>query len=345
MAVKFQDYYQTLGVSRGATPAEIQRAYRKLARQYHPDLNKAKDAEARFKQINEAYEVLKDPEKRSRYDRLGANWKEGQGFTPPPDWDAAQGPGNHGGGFHFRTSGEPGDFSDFFEMFFGRGAAGGRGNMEDMLRQAAAGRGGSGGGGFGPSGDFAGSEAPAAGGGDIESEITISLADACFGATRQVRLQSDGGGPAAQRTLEIKVPKGVTDGSTIRLKGQGIPSRDGGPAGDLLLHLHVAPDPRFELDGRNLICRLPVSPWEAALGAKVPVATLDGQVTVTIPPGARSGRKLRLRGKGLPGRGGQSAGDLLIQLEVVVPPTLTDRERELFEQLKQESKFDPRTGA
>ena len=342
MAVQFRDYYQVLGVGRNATQPEVQRAYRKLARQFHPDVNKAKDAEARFKELTEAYEVLKDPEKRGKYDQLGANWKEGQSFTPPPDWDAAQGPGNHGdgGGFRFHGSGAPGDFSDFFEAFFGRGAAGGRNPLEEMLRQGGDGGRGAPGSGPGFQGQF-----QDGGGQTIESELTISLAEACSGGTRQLRLQADGAGAAPPRTLEVKIPKGVTDGSTIRLKGQGVPGGRGAPgrtAGDLLLHLHIAPDPRFELEGRNLVCRLPVSPWEAALGAKVPVTTLDGQVTVSIPPGSQSGRKLRLRGKGLPGRGSEASGDLLIRIEVAVPAKLTDRERELFTKLKEESKFDPR---
>jgi curved DNA-binding protein len=337
MAVKFQDYYETLGVGRSATQPEIQRAYRALARKYHPDVSKEKDAEAKFKQINEAYEVLRDPEKRQRYDQLGANWKPGQDFTPP-GYESATG-FRPGSGFHYRTSGEPGDFSDFFEMFFGRGTggggrgAGGRASggaaspFADIFEQAARqGRGGRG--------------ARPHEGQSIESEITISLEDAYFGGSRQITIQSEDG-RMAPRTLNVKIPKGLTDGSTIRLKGQGAPGMGNGGAGDLLLHIHIAPHPRFTVDGRDLIVTLPVTPWEAALGAKVPLATLEGQVTITIPPGTPSGRKLRLRGKGMPGRAGQESGDLLVRPQIEVPKTLTDEERTLFAQLRDASKFDP----
>jgi curved DNA-binding protein len=361
MAVKFQDYYQTLGVERGATQADIQRAYRKLARQYHPDVNKAKDAEAKFKQLNEAYEVLKDPEKRKKYDELGENWKAGQEFRPPPGWQTGRqqsggaGQGDFAGnGFQFR-SGDAGDFSDFFEAFFGRG--------EGTAFEEAFGHGGhSGGGGrgFGRGGRVG---RRASGGGPqagitVESHLTLPLEDLYHGATRTITLAppdedphlsaAPGSSPTSSpggrgvKTLEVKIPKGLTDGATMRLKGQGLSSDGHGEPGDLLLHVHAAPHPRFELDGRDLKTTLAISPWEAALGAKVPVTTLDGQVQLTIAPGTPSGRTLRLRGKGLPGRGGNDPGDLLVRIKIVVPTTLTDRERELLEQLQKESRFNPR---
>ncbi|MCC7407468.1 MAG: J domain-containing protein [Phycisphaeraceae bacterium] len=327
MAVKFQDYYQTLGVSRTATAAEIQRAYRKLARQFHPDVNKSADAAEKFAQINEAYEVLKDPEKRKRFDELGPNWKAGQEFRPPPEWGnfhfggaGGRGRGQRGGqqgGFSF----EPGGFSDFFEMLFGQAARGQRGNggarmqgFEDMFEQMHA-------------GDEAMREAPAQ-----EADLAITLDEAFRGSSRQLRLSMPDG---QTRTLEVKVPQGVRDGQKIRLRGQA------GGGADLILRVKIADDPRFERDGADLITDLRLSPWEAALGAKVPVESIDGTVEVTVPPGSSSGQKLRLRGRGIPS-GPDQRGDLLVRLKIVLPKTLSDEERELFEQLRKTSKFDPR---
>ncbi|MCC7193789.1 MAG: DnaJ domain-containing protein [Phycisphaeraceae bacterium] len=327
MAVKFQDYYETLGVARTATQDEIQRAYRKLARKYHPDVNKEKGAEAQFKKVTEAYEVLSDPEKRKRYNELGENWKAGQEFTPPPGWEQRFRRGHPGTGngsgqqFHF----EGGDFSDFFESFFGGSRGGGsRGgfDFEEMLGSRGAGR------------------SAARQGQNVEADIMITLEEAYRGTSRQLTLRTPDG---KTRTLTIKVPPGTLDGQTIRVAGQGSPGIGGAPAGDLLLHVRLAEDPRFRVDGRNLTIPVHVAPWEAALGAKVPVRTLDGELTVTIPPGSQSGQKLRIKGKGLPGRGSAEPGDLFAQVKIVVPKTLTDRERELFEELKKETKFDPRT--
>lgn len=330
MAVKFQDYYETLGVSRSATQEEIQRAYRKLARKYHPDVNKDKSAEAKFKQINEAYEVLSDPDKRSKYNELGENWKAGQEFRPPPGWSGSGaggrgGPGN-GQEFHF----EGGDFSDFFEALFGR-----------------MGQGGMGGGGRGfpgfegaPHGFGRAGAAAAQQGQTVETDVIVTLSEAIHGTSRQVTLRPAQDGK--EKTITVRIPPGTTDGTTIRARGQGGPGLGGGPPGDLLLHVHLAPDPRFKVEGHDVITQVPVTPWEAALGAKVPVETLDGTVTLTLPPGSQSGQKLRLRGKGMPKRGTNEAGDLLAQVKIVVPKTLSPRERELFEALQKESKFEPR---
>ena len=341
MGVKFQDYYETLGVARTASQDEVQRAYRKLARLYHPDVNKGKDAEAKFKQISEAYEVLKDPEKRKKYDQLGANWKANQDFTPPPGWEDAFTGGRRGaagsaggpGGFHFRTSGGAGDFSDFFETFFGKDGA---------FRDAFGGGRPGGHGGFG--GREAGAEfTPGFEEGQTYSgEITISLEDAYHGGKREVAMRTQEG----EKHYTVKIPRGINDGATIRLAGQGGAGHGGGEAGDVLLKIRVEPHQRFSLDGQDLTVDLPISPWEAALGGKADVATLDGSVTVTIPPGSQSGQRLRVRGKGMPKRGSDdasTAGDLFVRLKIVVPKKLTDVERGLFEQLKKESKFDPRT--
>ncbi len=329
MAVKFQDYYQTLGVDRKASQEEIQRAYRKLARQYHPDINKSPQAEAKFRQIGEAYEVLKDPTKRQKYDTLGRNWKAGQEFNPPPGWENVRfrvDP-DGGQGFSFKTGG--GQFSDFFDAIFGgMGAAAGNhsggGGMEDlfarMQQQAGRGRRRSARSAVEPQESAA------------EANVTISLSDAYHGASRAISLRRPDG---QERTLTVKIPPGITNGATMRLKGAA------GDGVDLLLHVAIAAHPDFELDGANLIRDLPLAPWEAALGAKVEVPTMEGQVTLTIPPGSASGQKLRVRGKGLPGKSG-SRGDLLVRLKIVTPRDLSDEEKKLWEQLREKSPFKPR---
>jgi len=326
MAVKFQDYYQTLGVDRTASQEQIQRAYRTLARKYHPDVNKGKDAEQKFKQIGEAYEVLKDPDRRKRYDTLGADWKAGQDFTPPPGFENIRfefgsGPGREGrgGGFSFKPGGQ---FSDFFEMFFGQadgaGRAGGGQMFDDLLNNMKPG---------GPGGGRGARRAM-----PQETAITIPLDAAYFGLAQQVTLQ----GPQGNRTLEVKVPPGATDGTKIRLKGQGA----GGA--DLILRIGLAKHPQFQVDYHDLTIELKVTPWEAALGAKVSVPTLDGPVTLTVPPGTQAGSRLRLCDKGLPKKTGR--GDLFARVCIVVPGKLSKKERALLEQLAAESKFDPRKG-
>lgn len=329
MPVKFHDYYQTLGIERTASQDEIQKAYRKLARKYHPDLNKEADAEENFKRVTEAYEVLKDPEKRAKYDSLGAGLREGQDFTPPPGWQEEpfifrQRPG---GAADFTSGGfqGAGGASDFFEALFGgrfRGFAadpGARGT--DTNGWSARGL-------------------------DREVDITISLEDAYRGVTTALTLQTMALGPEGQpipqsKNLEVKIPSGVTNGTHIRLAGQGGAGIGGGPAGDLFLRVHLAPHPVFQLDGSDLQTSVAVTPWEAALGAKIEVPTLDGPVKMTIPPGTQGGQRLRLRGKGMP-TGGNERGSLYVVIQVTVPPALTEKERELFEQLQQHSTFNPR---
>lgn len=306
MPVAYQDYYEALGVSRDASQDEIRQAYRRLARRYHPDVNKEPGAEDRFKQISEAYEVLRDPEKRERYDRLGANWRAGQDVSGTDGFAD----GFDGNGFDdVRVEfGDGGDLSDFFESFFGR-------------RPRSAGQTG-----------FDSFSMP---GGDYEAVLDLGLEEAARGAKQWLSL-GDG------RSVEVDIPRGVRDGQRIRVPGEGRPGVRGGPAGDLYLRIRLRPHPRFRIDGRDLHVDLAVSPWEAALGARVPVPTLDGTARVTVPPGSSSGRRLRLRGQGMPGSGGAGAGDLYAVVTIKVPQKLTKTERELFERLASVSKFDPR---
>jgi curved DNA-binding protein len=309
LPVAFRDYYEVLGVPRGASEEEIRAAYRKLARTYHPDVNHEPGAEDRFKEISEAYEVLRDPEKRDRYDRLGANWKAGE------DVSGAEGFGGFGGGqggfgdVHVEF-GDGNGFSDFFESLFG-----GRG---PGARRAA------------------GFEGFATRGGDQEATLEISLEEAARGGRRKISL-GDG------RDYEVEIPAGVRDGQRIRLAGEGGRGAGSGPAGDLFLRVRIKPDRRFRVDGSDLYVDLPVAPWEAALGATVEVRTLDGTARVKVPPGSSSGRRLRLRGEGMPGPG-KGRGDLYATIKIVVPKKLSERERELFEQLAEASQFDPRGG-
>ena len=324
MAVKYKDYYKALGVSRDASQEDIKKAFRKLARKFHPDVSKEKDAEARFKEINEAYEVLGDAEKRKRYDALGANWKAGQNFQPPPGW---------GENVHFnfdmgggrRTGGSSG-FSDFFDSLFG-----------DMF----------GGGGRFSGGGFStgGRGAPRARrGADHEGSISVTLEDLYHGGTKSIRLSTQPAGPGQPpqaKSYDVKIPKGILPGQKIRLSGQGGSPSGGGPAGDLFLKVQLAPHPRFRLEGRDVYTDVPLAPWEAALGATVDVPTLDGSVGVKVPAGTSSGRKIRLRGKGLPDPRGDD-GHLYAVVSIATPQSLSDRERELFEQLKKTSSFKPR---
>lgn len=326
MAVKYKDYYEILGVPRNATQKEIHAAYRKLARKYHPDVNKSPEAEEKFKEIGEAYEVLKDPEKRKKYDQLGANWKAGQDFTPPPGWDVHfdfWSPEGSQGQAQWRAT----DFSDFFETLFGTG-----------FRRAQTGTGRT-------RGPYAGTWAQD--GQDQEARITITLEDAYRGATKTIMLQSprvDEKGNAAMETksYEVKIPPGVLPGQKIRLSGQGQPGIGGGRPGDLYLVVDIAPHPYYRLEGRDIHYRLKVTPWEAALGARIDVPTPGGFVSVRIPPGTSSGKKLRLRGKGLPNPKGKP-GDFYVEVQIAVPEKLTPRERELFEELSRVSSFNPRS--
>jgi curved DNA-binding protein len=318
MAVGYKDYYQALGVSRDASQDEIQRAYRKLARKYHPDLNKSSDAEEKFKEVSEAYEVLKDPEKRKAYDQLGADWKEGQDFRPPPGWDmhfdfgrgAGPGQGFQAGGF------DEGVFSDFFESLFGGSFGGGR--------RSARGR-----------SPFGGAQAQQ-GGADQEAVLRLGLEEAYRGGTRPVTLETPGAG---QRRLDVRIPPGILPGRKIRLAGQG--GQGPGGKGDLYLRIEVDPHPRFRLEGKDLHTDLPVTPWEAVLGARVQVPTLDGPVSLKIPGGTQSSQKMRLRGKGMPDPKG--AGDLYANIQIRVPKKPSQKEKEAFEELSRVSSFNPRT--
>ena len=291
--MQFRDYYETLGVARGASQDDVKRAYRRLARKYHPDVSKETDAEARFKEVGEAYEVLKDPEKRAAYDRFGKDWKHGQEFRPPPGWERQF---NFGGGGFSGASG----FSDFFETLFGQGGfADARGPMRTR-------------------------------GGDQSVRIEIPLEDAYRGATRNITVRG--------RTLSVKIPRGVAEGQRIRLGGQGAAGPGGGPAGDLYLTVTHATHPLFRAEGRDVHLKLPVAPWEAALGATVAVPTLGGKVDLKIPRGSRAGRTLRLKGRGLPGR---PNGDQFVALEIVAPPADTPEAESLYREMAKSIRFDP----
>jgi curved DNA-binding protein len=321
--LEYKDYYAILGVKKDASQDEIQKAYRKLARKFHPDVNKAPEAEVKFKEVGEAYEVLKDADKRQKYDQYGSAWKRAQQTgAPPPGWEGVHfdfgnmGGRGGGGGFDFGD----GEFSSFFDMLFG-GAGGRRG-------RAAAGFGGAGGG-----------RGVRGAGGDSEAVISISLEEAVRGGKREIALSDPNTGQ--RKTLSVKIPEGVRAGQRIRLAGQGQPGMGGGPAGDLYLKIEVEPDPRFRVDGADLHTAVPVSPWEAALGSDAEVQTLDGAVRVKIPAGSSSGRKIRLRGRGISQPGGEK-GDLLAEIRIMVPEKLSDRERELFEELAEASSFRAR---
>jgi curved DNA-binding protein len=307
--MEFKDYYGVMGVARDATQDQIKRAYRKLARKYHPDVSKEPDAEAHFKELGEAYEVLRDPEKRAAYDQLGANWKAGQEFRPPPDWDA---------GFEFSGGyRDGGAFSDFFESLFGRFGA----------RQA-------GGPGFSARGE------------DHHARILVDLEDAFHGATRSITLhapQIDAQGHVRtrERTLNVRIPRGIRQGQHIRLAGQGTPGIGGGGAGDLYLDVEFKPHRLYRIEGRDLYLDLPLAPWEAALGARVKVPTPEGIVDLTIPAGSTAGRKLRLKGRGIPGK---PSGDLYVVLQIALPPAESETARRLYRTMQQEMAFNPRTG-
>lgn len=316
MPVGYHDYYATLGLSRDATRDQIRKAYRELARKNHPDVNKDPEAEDRFKEISEAYEVLRDPEKRELYDKFGANWKAGQDVSDAHGFDPRGGTHGPYGDVQFDFGGE-GDFSDFFEGLFGGRRPGGRRSR---------------GGGPGPAG-FGGFSMRGA---DHEAAIDLSLEEAARGGSRHIDF-TDG------RSYDVKIPVGAHEGQRIRLAGEGDPGIEGGPPGDLYLRVHIRAHPRFRLDGQDLYVDLPVTPPEAALGAIVPVPTLTGTAKVRVPAGSSSGRKLRLRGEGMPSPRGDT-GNLYAVVQIAVPKKLSDKERELYEQLAAATSFDPREG-
>ena len=307
--MEFKDYYQILGLEKTATAAEIKKAYRKLARKYHPDVSKEEHAEKNMKEVNEAYAVLSDLEKRGAYDQLGNQYQAGQDFHPPPDWDA---------GFEFSGAGfsgaDMGDASDFFASLFGH-AARGRSTGGSQMR-----------------------------GEDHHAKIFIDLVDAYQGATRGVTLHksvADAQGRAVtkEHTINVRIPKGVKEGQHIRLAGQGSPGMGGGAAGDLYLELHFRPDPRYRTEGRDVYETVPVAPWEAALGAAIDTPTPSGTVQLKIPAGSQTGRKLRLKGRGIPG---EPPGDLYVVLEVVLPAADTEQARQLYQTMAQQLAFNPR---
>jgi curved DNA-binding protein len=309
--MEYKDYYKVLGVARTANADEIKRAYRKLARRYHPDVSKESNAEEKFKEVQEAYEVLRDTEKRAAYDQLGAQWKAGEQFRPPPDW---------GQGFEFSFGGGGGEdaagFSDFFANLFGSRSPFGQPGGSSARRR----------------------------GGDRHARIEIDLEDAYRGAERMIRLQNpemtpDGRVTLREKEVRVTIPAGVTEGQQIRLRGQGESAAAQGMAGDLYLEIGIAPHALYQLEGRDVIVTVPVAPWEAALGAAVEVPTLGGPVEMKIPDGARSGQRLRLKGRGLPGK---PPGDEFVVLKVVLPPADSQRARALYEQMQRELAFDPR---
>lgn len=313
----YKDYYKIMGVARDAKQDEIKRAYRRLARKYHPDVSKEAHAEERFKELQEAYEVLKDTEKRAAYDQLGSQWRQGQQFTPPPDW-----------GKNFEFSGSFGEredagFSDFFSSLFG-GAGAGAGGFRDHRGGAR--------GGF------------AAAGEDHVAKIQIDLEDALRGGAKTIELKTpqldeQGHVSLKPRTLKVTIPAGVVEGKRIRLAGQGSAGSGGGPAGDLYLEINFRPHRLFKADGRDITLTLPIAPWEAALGATVPTPTLAGPVELRIPAGAKAGQRMRLKGRGLPGT---PPGDQYVELKIVAPPADTPQARALYEQMQRELTFDPR---
>ena len=329
--MKFRDYYDILGIERSASPGEIQKAYRKLARKYHPDINKTKEGEEKFKEINEANEVLSDPEKRKRYDALGANWQAGQDFRPPPGWE------QNGGGhqFNFGNGGAAGfsGFSDFFEAIFGGGGFGGGAFSGQGFGGQAFGGQGFGGQGFagqGFAGQGFGTARPQAAPRQ-EAELKITVEESFQGAKRAIQLQ-DGAGRV--RSLQVGIPKYASDGTTMRLAGKK-------GEGDVYLKLSLIKHPQYTPSGSDLLVSLPVTPWEAALGAKVDLVLPDGSIKLSIPAGTQSGAKLRVKGRGFSKKQGER-GDVLAEVRIAVPKTLSEEEREALEHLQKISQFNPR---
>lgn len=306
--MEYKDYYKIMGVKRNATQDEIKRAYRRLARKYHPDVSKEKDAEARFKEIGEAYEVLKDPQKRAAYDQLGSGWQAGQEFHPPPNWRTAF---ESGGGFE---GGSAADFSDFFESLFG-----GRSPFTKHRDFHARGE-------------------------NQYVTLTIDLEDAYHGATRTLLLNvpetdTQGRYINKQRTFNVHIPKGIHAGQHIRLSGQGAPGIGNGPAGDLFLQVEFRPHPFYRVDGKDVYLEVPLAPWEAALGATIQVPTPNGKVDLKIPPHSSAGRKMRLKGRGIPAK---APGDFYVLLQIALPPADTEASKAFYRSMQQQFSFNPR---
>ncbi len=303
--MEYRDYYAVLGVDRKASAADIKKAYRKLARKYHPDVNREPDAEEKFKEVGEAYEVLSDPEKRAAYDALGANWQDHQNFRPPPDWEQQFSFG--GGGF----TGHDGGFSDFFETLFGQHDF--QGGYRGQGRRA---------------GGFKGA--------DEHARVGITLEEAFRRDSVEITVPRPGGKP---QRLRVKIPSGISDGKRVRLRGQGSPGVGGGDPGDLFVEFRLVPHPQFRPEGRDIHFELPVTPWEAALGAELNVPTLGGSVKLKVPAGSQSGGRLRLKGRGLPG---EPPGDQYVTLKVVLPKADSAERRKLYQQMAETMNFDPR---
>lgn len=314
--MEYKDYYEIMGVKKDATQDEIKRSYRKLARKFHPDVSKEAGAEAKFKEVGEAYEVLKDPEKRAAYDQLGSQWKAGQDFHPPPGWDA---------GFEFSDRGDGGPdlggFSDFFESLYGQGFH--RSGQRTGTR-----------GGFRMRGE------------DHHARVMVDLEDSYAGASRSITLQvseldSNGRVVTRPRTLKVRIPRGIRRGQQIRLAGQGGAGQGGGEAGDLYLEVDFRLRGNCHVEGADVYLDLPLAPWEAALGATVKVPTPAGAIDLKIPPGSQPGKKLRLKGRGIPA---SPAGDLYVVLQLVLPRAETEQQRKIYEEMKKQFSFNPRTG-
>jgi curved DNA-binding protein len=307
--VEFKDYYKVMGVARDATEAQIKQAYRKLARKYHPDVSKEKDAEARFKDVGEAYEVLKSPEKRAAYDQLGKDYRPGQDFRPPPNWDS---------GFEFSGAGQGDEsYSDFFDSLFGAQARAGRGRR---------------------------GEAHPGRGQDHHAKVLLDLQASLNGGTRSFTLRmpeidAEGRLVSKERTLNVQVPKGILAGQQIRLAGQGAPAHGNGTAGDLYIEVEFQPDPLYRVEGRDLYLELPVAPWEAALGATVKTPTPSGNVELKIPAGSHAGSKLRLKGRGIPA---SQPGDFYVVLQISLPPASDEKAKAAYAALAAALPFNPR---
>ncbi len=315
--MEFKDYYTTLGVDRKATQDEVKRAYRKLARKFHPDVNKDAEAEHRFKEIGEAYEVLQDVEKRAAYDKFGKDWQAGQDFKPPPDWDT--GFEFHGGGY---TETDASQFSDFFESLFG--AQHGAGRSQPFTRQHT---------------QYSGK------GQDLHAKIVISLEDSFRGSKQSLTLQrpvvnESGHVVTRPHVLQVSIPKGIMEGQQIRLAGQGAEGMGRGSNGDLFLEVAFAAHPHFTPDKHDIMLTLPISPWEAALGAKIKVPTLGGTVDLKIPPNSQTGKKMRLKGRGL--SSAKATGDQYVTLAIMTPKPATEKDKELYRNMQEAMSFNPR---
>jgi curved DNA-binding protein len=327
MPVKFKDYYQTLELSRDSKAADIKKAYRKLARKYHPDINKAKDAETKFKEISEAYEVLSDQKKRKRYDDLGKDWKKDQDFQPPPGENNVHynyyGPGSERA-YTFNDMG--GGFSDFFESIYGKTGSGDKTDYQSSAHTT--------------------DNLPPIHGQNHEAQIEISIEEAYNGTQTKLSFQTqeidiDGTVKPSLKQFDVRIPTGITEGSRIRLKGKGGRGYNRGRPGDLYLRIHIRKDKRFNISKHNLESELKVTPWDAALGSTVSVPTMNGEITIRLKSGSQSGQKMRIKEKGLPLGKNKGYGDLIVTIKIMVPKKLTEKEKKLFEELSEISTFKP----